>query len=324
MNKNPILVVAGEPNSIFSEILFKSLNFLKKKNPIILFISYELLIKQLKILNYKIEINYLNLKELNQSKLSFNKLNVVDISYKFKKPFEKASIKSNDYINKCFEEALKFTKKNKISGLINGPINKNYFLKSKYFGVTEYLAEKLEVKKDKFAMLIYNSKISVSPMTTHLPIKYISKNLNKRLIEKKVTLIDEFYRKYFSKKPKIAITGLNPHCENFLSKSEEKSIIMPAIRNLKNKKIHVYGPYPADTIFLKDQLKKFNTVIGMYHDQVLAPIKAIHGFEAINITLGLPFLRISPDHGPNEKMVGKNKSNYKSLLFAFNFLSKLK
>ena len=84
------------------------------------------------------------------------------------------------------------------------------------------------------------------------------------------------------------------------------------------------GPFPADTIFIKEQLKKFDVIIGMYHDQVLTPIKSIFGFNAINITLGLPFLRISPDHGPNVKMFGKNKSNHKSLLEAINFLSKQK
>ena len=135
---------------------------------------------------------------------------------------------------------LLILQKNKIAGLINGPINKNYFLKDKYFGVTEFLAEKLDIKQNKFAMLIYNSKFSVSPITTHLPIKYVSKNLNKSVIEKKVILINNFYEKYFLKKPKIAVTGLNPHCDNFLSKSEEKDIIIPAVKNLRKKNTYIW------------------------------------------------------------------------------------
>ena len=123
-------------------------------------------------------------------------------------------------------------------------------------------------------------------------------------------------------KPKIAITGLNPHCENFFYKSEEKNIIEPAIKTLKKKKIKIFGPYPADTVFLKQNTKKFNVIIGMYHDQVLPPIKTLHGFNAINITLGLPFLRISPDHGPNNKMIGKNKSDPQSLIDALKFLNR--
>ena len=123
-------------------------------------------------------------------------------------------------------------------------------------------------------------------------------------------------------KPKIAITGLNPHCENFFNISEEKNIIEPAIKILKKKKIKIFGPYPADTVFLKQNIKKFNVIIGMYHDQVLTPIKTLYGFNAINITLGLPFLRISPDHGPNNKMIGKNKSDPQSLIDALKFLNR--
>jgi len=84
----------------------------------------------------------------------------------------------------------------------------------------------------------------------------------------------------------------------------------------------VSGPFPADTIFLKDNLKKFNVVFGMYHDQVLGPMKTLFGFKAINITLGLPFIRVSPDHGPNIKMLGKNLSDASSLIDSLKFLNK--
>ena len=173
-------------------------------------------------------------------------------------------------------------------------------------------------------MLIYNRDLSVSPITTHLPISKVSKKIEKKMIISKILLISNFYRKYFFKKPKIAITGLNPHCENFFKLSEESKIIEPAIKFLKNKKIDIKGPFPADTIFLKQNTKKFDVVVGMYHDQVLAPIKALYNFNAINITLGLPFLRVSPDHGPNYNMIGKNKSDPQSLIDAIKFLDKIK
>ena len=94
------------------------------------------------------------------------------------------------------------------------------------------------------------------------------------------------------------------------------------IKYLKKLKIKVSGPYPADTIFLKENSKKFNIIVGMYHDQVLTPLKTLFEYDAINITVGLPFLRVSPDHGPNEKMLGKNKSNPLSLIKAISFLDK--
>ena len=169
-------------------------------------------------------------------------------------------------------------------------------------------------------MLIFNKELAVSPITTHLPLKDVAKNITKQKIYFHVKLINAFYKKKFKKKPRIAVTGLNPHCESNFKNSEEDLIILPSIRLLKLKKFNIDGPFPADTIFLRKNLKKFDVIVGMYHDQVLAPIKTLFGFDAINITLGLPFIRVSPDHGPNEVMAGKNISNHKSLLQSLIFL----
>ena len=170
-------------------------------------------------------------------------------------------------------------------------------------------------------MLIYNRNLSVSPITTHLPINQVAKNINKKVIIEKVRLINNFYKNFLGFKPKIAILGLNPHCESVNKFNEDEKIIRPVVKSLK-KKYKISGPYSADTIFLKNIRKKFDVIVGMYHDQVLTPLKTIYEYDAINITLGLPFIRISPDHGPNEKMLGKNKSNPLSLIQALNFLDK--
>jgi len=171
-------------------------------------------------------------------------------------------------------------------------------------------------------MLIFNKKLSVSPITTHLALKDVHKHISKQRIYTHIKLINEFYIKNLKKKPRIAITGLNPHCESNFKDCEEDSTIIPAIKNLQSKNFRVEGPFPADTIFMKMHLKKFDVIIGMYHDQVLTPMKALFAFDAINITLGLPFIRISPDHGPNSSMLGKNLSNPKSLVEALKFLDK--
>ena len=123
-------------------------------------------------------------------------------------------------------------------------------------------------------------------------------------------------------KPRIGVVGLNPHCESNLNINEDNVIVRPSIKYLKKEGYDVSGPYPADTIFLKENRKMFDVVVGMYHDQVLGPLKTLYEYDAINITLGLPFLRISPDHGPNEKMIGKNISNPLSLMKAISFLEK--
>jgi len=322
MSFSPILIVWGEPNSIFSEIFINSIKKYKNKKPLVLIGSKKLFLKQAKKLKIKINPTSLNVVEQNLVGIKKDKINLIEVEYKFNNAFEKISNKSNKFISNCFSIAFKILKTKKTSGLINGPISKKFFLKNRYQGITEYLSKKFNIS-DNFAMIIYDKKISVSPITTHLPIDKVKKNLTTKRIVAKTLLVNNFYKKTLLKSPKIAICGLNPHCENFFIKhSEEKKIIEPAIKILK-KKVFIRGPFPADTIFLENNRKKFDIIIGMYHDQVLAPIKTISEFSSVNITIGLPFLRLSPDHGPNYKMVGKNKSNPQSLLNSIKFLDKI-
>tara|TARA_B100000579_G_scaffold417969_1_gene415056 strand:+ start:21 stop:998 length:978 start_codon:yes stop_codon:yes gene_type:complete len=322
MKSNPIIIVAGEPNSIFLEIFFKiyKSNFLKNyKFPLLLIASKSLVLKQMKMLKFNIKIKDVEEKELNKKLLNNKQINLINVDFKYTKKFTN---KTKRYISSCFKVAVNLMKKKLGSALINGPVSKSTFLKKNYLGITEYLSSKTNTKGNE-VMLIYSKYFSVSPITTHQPIKNVSKNIRTKSIVKKIEIINNFYKKYFHKNIKIAVCGLNPHCETTSNLSEEKKFIEPAIKNLKKKKIKVQGPMPADTIFLPKNLKKFDVIVGMYHDQVLAPIKAIVGFNAINITLGLPFIRISPDHGPNISMFGKNKSNHQSLLESLLFLKKI-
>ena len=321
MNKQPIIIVSGEPNSVFLEIFFKCIKKIKQTRPLIIIVSKKLLIKQMIKLGFNYKINLINKDYKDFNKLDNKKINIINVNYNFQKPFEKISARSNTYINNSFKIALEVLKKNKLTKFINGPISKKYFLNGKNLGITEYLAQKTK-RKDKVAMLIFNKKLSVTPITTHLALKNVHKHISKQKIYNQIILITQFYKKNFKMNPRIAITGLNPHCESNFLNSEEDTIIKPAIKNLKNRKFKVDGPFPADTIFTKNNLKKFDVILGMYHDQVLTPMKALFGFDAINITLGLPFIRISPDHGPNASMLGKNLSDPKSLLVALKFLDK--
>ena len=319
MSCKPIIIVAGEPNSIFLEIFFKSLKFKKYKSPLIIVCSKKLLQEQMKKLRFNFKINTVDKDIAKLDTLNNKQINLVNVNYNFKRCFEKISNKSNNYIKDCFDIALEILKRNKLTKFINGPISKKYFLKGKTLGVTEYLAKKTN-KDHKVAMLIHNKNLSVSPLTTHLALKDVPRKISKKKLQIHVKLINDFYKTNFNKKPKIAITGLNPHCESNFNNSEEDKIIIPAIKILKQRKFNVDGPYPADTIFIKDYIKKYDVIIGMYHDQVLTPMKTLFNFDAINITLGLPFIRVSPDHGPNTSMLGKNKSNPQSLIEALKFL----
>ena len=321
MDKKPIIIVSGEPNSVFLEIFFKSIKTYQYKSPLIIIASKKLVQQQMKKLGFIFEINTID-KNFNKfNKLNNKKINLINVEYKFNNCFEKISSKSNDYIKKSFDIGLKIILQNKLLKFINGPISKKYFLKGKTLGITEYLAKKTKTTNN-VAMLIFNKKFSVSPLTTHLALKNVHKHISKQKIYSHTKLIADFYKKNFNRKPRIAITGLNPHCESNFKNCEEDAIIIPAIKQLKSKNINVDGPFPADTIFIKEHLKNYDVVIGMYHDQVLSPMKALFGFDAINITLGLPFVRISPDHGPNSSMLGKNLSDPKSLVEALKFLDK--
>ena len=312
MSINNLLIVTAEPKSVFLEILFKYLNsndkFIKKKK-LVLVGNKKIIDKEAKINNYKKKIYQI----YDFGSAIKDKLNIIDVEIK-KKNYKK-------YISECFKKSISILIKNQDIALINGPVDKKTFLNNKYLGVTEYLAKKTGSKNP--VMLIYNKKISVSPITTHLPIKYVSKHINKNKIIKNVRSINNFYKKNLKKKPRFAILGLNPHCETISKISEEKKIIIPAIAKLKREMIFIKGPFSADSFFIKKNIDEYDVVIGMYHDQVLTPLKTLFNFDAINITIGLPFIRVSPDHGPNSKMYLKNKSDPSSIFCAMDFFNKI-
>ncbi len=320
MSTNKILIILGEPNSTFSEVLFKyfkSKFFKHNKNKIILIGNKKLFQSQMIKLKYNFKI-----KEISSlKKYTAKVINIINVDYKFKKTFSEITSNSKKYIEKCFELGLKIMGEKNAQFIVNGPVSKKHFLNKKFPGITEYVANKTNSKEP--VMLIYNNNLSVSPLTTHIPIKNVYKYVKKRRIINNALKINKFYRSILNKDPQIAVLGLNPHCETISKISEEKNEIVPAIKYLIKKRIKISGPFSADTFFLEKNIKKYDVVIGMYHDQVLTPAKTLFKFEAINITLGLPFLKITPDHGPNYQMAGKNKSDPSSIFYALNFLNKL-
>mgnify|MGYP001489176612 FL=1 len=222
-------IVLGEPNSINSEILAKSKAY---KSRVIVIGSYDLLDSQLKILKINRKLKKIN--KLNDIDNSKKVLNVLDIPLKFQKAFSVDPKKSSSYVKKCLEIGHKLCLQKKIKGMINCSINKRNIFKNKNIGVTEFLAQKNKVYKSE-VMIIYNKKLSVSPLTTHIKVKDISKSLKKKLLIKKIKTLNEYYFKYFKKKPRIGVLGLNPHNYEHKKSSEEVKIIIPAIKILKKK-----------------------------------------------------------------------------------------
>ena len=309
MNYKPILIVPGETKSIFFEIFFKSLKSKNYNSGLILICNKKKLDKEIKRFNFKKNIQLLNVYKIDPKNIKKNRIYLIDVGI----------LNPSNYVIDCFNVAFKLIKSGLTNKLINGPVDKSKTLKKRYLGITEYISKKFNKKK--FAMLIYNEKLSVCPITTHLPLKLVTKKISQKTIKEKVSIVNEFYKNFLKFKPRIAVVGLNPHCESIHNFNEDQKILLPAIKSLK-KRININGPFPADTLFLKKNRKNYDVIIGMYHDQVLTPIKTLFEYNAINITLGLPIIRVSPDHGPNKNMVGKNKSSPESLIKALNFLDK--
>jgi len=170
-------------------------------------------------------------------------------------------------------------------------------------------------------MIIRNKELMISPITTHLDIRSISNKINKKLIITKINVINSWFKKTFKRQPVIAVLGLNPHNAELRKNSEEKKIIIPAIKNLKKSGFKLDGPLSSDTIFINNY-KNYDLIIGMYHDQILGPFKALYKFDAINLTLGLKYIRVSPDHGVAVDKIKKKTSSAVSLIKCFDYIDK--
>ena len=226
-----ILIISGDPNSINSELIFKlwkKININTKKK-IYIISNYNLLKKQFRKLKYKIKIS----KVTDLNKKNTTDLKIIDVDLKFKNPFSVSNKSASKFLTRSLEIAHSFALKKNIAGIINCPINKS-LLNFNNYGITEYLAKKCKVKNNSELMLIYNKYLAVAPVTTHLDLKNVSKNLNKNLIINKIKTLNTWY-KTLKKKIKIGILGLNPHNAELKKDSEERKIIIPSISALKKR-----------------------------------------------------------------------------------------
>jgi 4-hydroxythreonine-4-phosphate dehydrogenase len=318
--KNKIIILTGDPNSINSEIIYKAWKKFKPhtRKKIYLIGNYDLIQKQFNVLGIKKKLFLVrNIEE----KSSEDQLKIINIDIDFQDCFKVSMNESSKLVIKSLDLAHKLGLQENVSGIINCPINK-LLLKKRNVGVTEYLASKCKINDGSEVMLIRNKKLSVSPITTHIDIKNIAKKINSKIILRKILEIERWFKKNLKRKTKIAVLGLNPHNAELRKDSEENRILIPAISKLKKLKVNVSGPFVTDTIFISEY-KKYDVIVGMYHDQVLAPFKTLFKFDAINITLGLSYLRVSPDHGVALDLIGKNKANSTSLVNCIKFINQI-
>ncbi len=229
------------------------------------------------------------------------------------------------------ETAVKLTKSGQCRALVTNPIAKNILYEAgfKYPGHTEFL-EHLANKDSsgqnyKSVMMLACSQLKVVPITIHIPLMQVSKALTSDLIYNTVKIVANDLKKYFNiQNPRLALTGLNPHAgEGGAMGNEDINIIKPAINKLKADGYNVTGPTPADTMFHSAARAQYDVAFGMYHDQALIPIKTLDFDKGVNVTLGLPFIRTSPDHGTAFDIAGKNLSRPHSLIAALKLAHKM-
>ena len=230
-----------------------------------------------------------------------------DINIEIGKSTAEAGLASIKALNLAVDDAIQ----GKIDVLITAPINKEN-VQSKEFnfnGHTEFLQSK--TNSDDVLMLLCSEVMRVGIVTSHLPLSQVSSAITEAVILKKLEILNKSLIEDFGiRKPRIAVLGLNPHAgDGGLLGAEETEIIIPAIKNARQNNIMAFGPYPADGFFGNGSFKKFDGILAMYHDQGLAPFKALSFEDGVNYTAGLPIVRTSPAHGTAYDIAGKNQAS---------------
>ena len=222
--------------------------------------------------------------------------------------------------------ALELIGEGKADCLVTAPVNKSSIRSSglsDFEGHTEYLAHKTRSKE--FAMMFVGGSFKITLVTRHIALKDVSACLSADAICRAIGLTEKYLRKYFGlRRPKIGVAGLNPHAgENGSFGKEEARVIMPAIKKASRRISGICGPIPPDVIFNQAQDGKFDAVIAMYHDQALIPFKLLHFKDGVNLTIGLPFIRTSPDHGTAFDIAGKGVADPTSMIEAIRLACRL-
>jgi 4-hydroxythreonine-4-phosphate dehydrogenase len=228
----------------------------------------------------------------------------------------------------ALEEAVTLARRGELDAIVTGPIHKArmYEVGFRFPGQTEFFAERCGVKN--FAMCLTGGKITVALVTAHLPLRDVASALNQAEIVRVGLLLATFLRSRSIRSPHIAVAGLNPHAgESGKLGREEIEIIAPAVSELQsriaNRESRIVGPIPPDTVFYRAIESEFDAILCMYHDQGLIPLK-LHAFhEGVNVTLGLPFPRTSPDHGTAFEIAGKGIARPDSMIAAINLAVEL-
>lgn len=332
MPKPIILVTMGDPGGIGPEVALKALRTIQRDHS-----AYYVLLGPRQAVELlkdkkKFKAPLLNIETVSEKYLKAGKINFLDTSEKARLLSKSRKVpsvspgkisKANAYhAYAALELASSLLLANKAHAVATAPIHKTAMklIKNRFVGHTEYFTHKARAKES--AMMFVSDKLKVTLVTIHIALRQVSKAITKKGIQEKVRLTHHFLKHYLKiKNPKIAVCALNPHGSE--TGPEEKKILQPAVRALQRKGLPVKGPYSADQLFFEAYRGRYDALISMYHDQALAPFKMIAFHDGVNVTLGLPFIRTSPDHGTAFDIAYKGTPAHASMLASLRLASRL-
>ncbi|WMJ74524.1 4-hydroxythreonine-4-phosphate dehydrogenase PdxA [Cytophagaceae bacterium ABcell3] len=318
----PVIGISiGDFNGIGPEIILKTLSdsrILKMCIPVV-YGSLKVFSKYKKLLDSQADVQFFQIK--TAEKLNYKKVNLINC---WEEDYEiSPGTPTQESGNGAFLALERMTndiQNNLLDAIVTAPIHKANIRSEKFqfAGHTEYLGHKAGV--DNILMIMASELMKVALATTHIALNQVPEALNKQLLENKLkTLFQTLKSDFGITKPKVALLGLNPHSgEDGLMGQEEQKLLIPFIEEKRTKGQLVFGPYPSDGFFGKQLYKKYDAVLAMYHDQGLAPFKALNFSTGVNFTAGLPFVRTSPDHGTAFDIAGKNlaeEDSFRQALF---------
>ena len=317
-----IAVTPGEPSGIGPDLLIK---FIQKPLDfeLVAYVDPALLESRAKRLNLPLRILEATKGEPRASKKS--EISIKPIPLKASVVPGILNADNSEYVLETLSNAIVDCQKNYCQAIVTGPVHKGIINTAgiEFTGHTEFLAKKTSTKK--VVMMLATNGLKVALVTTHMPLSNVSKNITQDLLKETIYILNSELKKKFSiKQPNILVCGLNPHAgESGYLGMEELEIIEPCLNQLRSEGIFLEGPLPADTVFTPKYLNSCDVILAMYHDQGLPVLKHMGFGKAVNITLGLPIIRTSVDHGTALDLAGTNKGDIGSLATAIEYAKKM-
>ncbi|WND02343.1 4-hydroxythreonine-4-phosphate dehydrogenase PdxA [Temperatibacter marinus] len=320
----PIVITMGDPGGVGPEILLKlwAARTELKLPPFAVIGTLE----AFSILGTDTSIE--QIQDLKQTSKIFSKsLPLLSIKAVTKTTLGEADPRNGAAVIEAIDVAIQACLQKEASGMVTMPINKSSLYKAGFDapGHTEYLARQCGLEDDSSVMMLANTALRTVPVTVHQPLETVPRSLTDQLIIDRAVKTATDLRDFFGiREPRLAIAGLNPHAgEDGMMGLEDGVKIVPAVRALQEMGINAFGPLPADTLFHEEARATYDAALCMYHDQALIPVKTLDFHGSVNVTLGLPIIRTSPDHGTALDIAGQDKATIKSSLNAVRMAAEM-